>query len=166
MYRFAVRFSSVFVLLLSGAAAQESTGSISGDVTDPSGAAVPRATIVVTSVQTGIARKETSNASGSFVVTNLPVGDYSLTAEAAGFKKFEATKIRLDVNDRLKIPVHLEIGGTTETISVNESGAQLQTQSAELSDLIGAKQTQALPLNGRVFHAVSFSSELREVGRE
>jgi outer membrane receptor protein involved in Fe transport len=151
MYRFAVRFSSVFVLLLSGAAAQESTGSISGDVTDPSGAAVPRATIVVTSVQTGIARKETSNASGSFVVTNLPVGDYSLTAEAAGFKKFEATKIRLDVNDRLKIPVHLEIGGTTETISVNESGAQLQTQSAELSDLVGAQQTQALPLNGRVF---------------
>ncbi len=146
-----VRSSSVFLLLLSAAVGQESTGSISGDVTDPSGAAVPHATIVVTSVQTGVARKVTSSAGGSFVVTNLSVGDYSLTTEAPGFKKFEATKIRLDVNDRLKVPVRLEIGGTTETISVNESGAQLQTQSAELSDLIGAKQTQALPLNGRVF---------------
>ena len=140
---------SLFVV--SAAFAQESTGAISGTVTDPSGALVPRAEITITNVQTGVARKETSNANGLFVVTNLPVGNYSLTAEAQGFKKFEANQIRLDVNDRLTIPVHLEVGGTTETVTVNESGAQLQTQSAELSDLIGAKQTQALPLNGRVF---------------
>ena len=74
-----------------------------------------------------------------------------LPPKPRGFKKFEATQIRLDVNDRLTIPVHFEIGGTNETVSVNASGAQLQTESAELSDLIGARQTQALPLNGRVF---------------
>jgi outer membrane receptor protein involved in Fe transport len=144
-------FFSIFLLLAPTAGAQESTGTISGAVTDPSGASVPQAAIAVINVQTGIERHETSNTNGLFVVTNLPVGNYTLTAEAHGFKKFEANQIRLDVNDRLTIPVRLEIGGTTETVTVNESGAQLQTQSAELSDLIGARQTQALPLNGRVF---------------
>jgi outer membrane receptor protein involved in Fe transport len=145
------RFVVFSALVASVAFAQESTGAITGTVTDPSGALVPRAEIAVTNVQTGVVRKATSNTNGLFVVTNLAVGNYSLTAEAQGFKKFEANQIRLDVNDRLMIPVHLEVGGTTETISVNESGAQLQTQSADLSDLIGARQTQALPLNGRVF---------------
>lgn len=133
------------------AVAQESTGTISGTVTDPSGAVVPGANVSATNIQTGTVRREKSNGSGLFVITNLAVGNYSLAAEAPGFKRFEATQIRLDVNDRLNIPVHLEVGVATQTVTVNESGAQLQTQSAELSDLIGARQTQALPLNGRVF---------------
>jgi outer membrane receptor protein involved in Fe transport len=137
--------------MLSAAYAQESTGTISGTVTDPSGAVVPQAEITVTNVLTGVARKGKSNLSGLFVVTNLAVGNYTLAAEANGFKKFEATAIRVDVNDRLTIPVRLEIGGGAQTISVDASAAQLQTASAELSDLIGARQTQALPLNGRVF---------------
>lgn len=146
-----VRIAALLFFAHAFGIAQESTGSISGTVTDPSGAIVPRSAVTVTNVQTGVQRREESNASGLFVITNLPVGDYSLSAEATGFKKFEATGIRLNVNDRLTIPVHLELGGATETVSVNESSAQLQTQSAELSDLVGARQTQALPLNGRVF---------------
>jgi TonB-dependent Receptor Plug Domain len=85
------------------------------------------------------------------VVSNLPVGNYTLSTEAAGFKKFVASDIRVNVNDRLDIPVKMEIGGTTETVTVSETGVQLQTESAEQSTLIGAQQTQALPLNGRVF---------------
>lgn len=145
------RFFGIALLALATAVAQESTGTISGSVTDPSGAVVPNATVSVTQVETGTTRTTTSNASGLFVVTNLPVGNYSLSTAAHGFKNFEAKGIRLDVNDRLNIPVHLEVGGTTETVTVNESAAQLQTQSADLSNLIGARQTQALPLNGRVF---------------
>ncbi len=146
-----IRLVSLSLITLCAGWAQESTGSISGVVTDPSGAPVPQATLTITNAQTGVARKETSSSSGNFVVTNLAVGNYNLDADAKGFKRFEATQIRLDVNDRLNIPVHLEIGTATETVSVNESGEQLQTQSAELSDLVGARQTQALPLNGRVF---------------
>ncbi len=151
MHHWIVRFLGLALLALSIAIAQESTGTISGTVTDPSGAIIPNAAVAVTNVQTGVTRTTTSNASGLFVVTNLAVGNYSLSAEAHGFKKFEAKQIRLDVNDRLNIPVHLQIGGTSETVTVNESAAQLQTQSADLSNLIGARQTQALPLNGRVF---------------
>ena len=145
------RFLSIVLLMVSAAIAQESTGTISGTATDPSGAVVPQAEITVTNIQTGVERKISSNSSGLFVLTNLAVGNYTLTAKATGFKNFEATQIRLDVNDRLTIPVHFEIGGTNETVSINASGAQLQTESADLSDLIGARQTQALPLNGRVF---------------
>jgi outer membrane receptor protein involved in Fe transport len=151
MTRSAIRFISLLVVALCSGIAQESTGTISGVVTDPSGAPVPQAAITITNNQTGVVRRETSNSSGNFVATNLAVGDYGLSADAHGFKRFAATQIRLDVNDRLNIPVHLEIGTATETVSVSESGQQLQTQSAELSNLIGARQTQALPLNGRVF---------------
>ncbi|HSU32142.1 MAG TPA: carboxypeptidase regulatory-like domain-containing protein [Bryobacteraceae bacterium] len=146
-----VRLFFLFLLLLIAAVAQESTGSISGTVTDPTGASVPNAAITVTNEQTGVERKATSNGSGLFVITNLSVGNYRLTAEAPGFKQYQATQIRVDVNDRLSIPVNLVIGGTREVVSVNESGVQLQTQSAELSNLVGARETQALPLNGRVF---------------
>ncbi len=149
--RIIARFLSIVLLMVSAAVAQESTGTISGAATDPSGAVVPQAEIIVTNVQTGVERNVRSNSGGLFVLTNLAVGNYTLTAKATGFKNFEATQIRLDVNDRLVIPVHFEIGGTNETVSVNASGAQLQTESADLSDLIGARQTQALPLNGRVF---------------
>src|SRR6185312_1675977 len=149
--RIIARFLSIVLLMVSAAVAQESTGTISGAATDPSGAVVPQAEITVTNVQTGVERNVRSNSGGLFVLTNLAVGNYTLTAKATGFRNFEATQIRLDVNDRLVIPVHFEIGGTNETVSVNASGAQLQTESADLSDLIGARQTQALPLNGRVF---------------
>ncbi|HEY7306281.1 MAG TPA: carboxypeptidase regulatory-like domain-containing protein [Bryobacteraceae bacterium] len=145
------RLLGLALFALSTLFAQESTGTISGVVTDPSGAVIPNATVTVTQVQTGSARTTTTNANGLFVITNLPVGNYSLAAEGHGFKKFEMQNIRLDVNDRLNIPVHLEVGGTTETVTVNASAAELQTQSADLSNLIGARQTQALPLNGRVF---------------
>src|SRR5947209_10713471 len=102
-----VRFVPLALIALSIALGQESTGTISGTVTDPSGATIPGAQITITRVDTGVARKETSNAAGLFVLTNLAVGDYRLAAEASGFKRFEANQIRLDVNDRLTIPVHL-----------------------------------------------------------
>jgi outer membrane receptor protein involved in Fe transport len=149
--RISARFLSIVLLMVSAAIAQESTGTISGVATDPSGAVVAQAEITVTNVQTRVERNVRSNSDGLFVLTNLAVGNYTLTAKATGFKTFEATQIRLDVNDRLTVPVRFEIGGTNETVSVNASGAQLQTESADLSDLIGARQTQALPLNGRVF---------------
>jgi outer membrane receptor protein involved in Fe transport len=151
MPRFLVCLFSLFLLLAAAIFAQESTGSISGTVTDPSGASVPNAAITITNEQTGVERKINSNTSGFFAITNLSVGNYKLAADAQGFKQFQAIHIRLDVNDRLTIPVKLEVGETKEVVNVEASSLQLQTQSAELSNLIGAQQTQALPLNGRVF---------------
>jgi outer membrane receptor protein involved in Fe transport len=142
---------SLMMLALGLLRAQESTGNISGTVTDPSGAVVPGVSVTVRNVATGVTRSVKTTSAGLFFVTNLAVGNYDLIAEAQGFKKFAAGNIRLNVNDRLNIPVSLEVGGATETVSVSATAAQLQTESAEQSSLIGDKQTQALPLNGRVF---------------
>ena len=73
--------------MVSAAVAQESTGTISGAATDPSGAVVPQAEIIVTNVQTGVARNGHSNSGGLFVLTNLAVGNYTLTAKATRFQK-------------------------------------------------------------------------------
>lgn len=146
-----MRMLGMMLLALGLAYSQESTGNISGTVTDPSGAVVPEVSVTVTNAGTGVTRSVKTTSAGLFVVTNLPVGNYDLSVSAPGFKKFTAQRIRVNVNDRLNIPVALEVGGATETVSVSETGVQLQAQSAEQSSLIGARQTQALPLNGRVF---------------
>jgi outer membrane receptor protein involved in Fe transport len=112
---------------------------------------VENARITVTNTSTGVTRSTQTTSAGVFYLSNLPVGNYRLTVESPGFKRYEATGIRLDVNDRLNFPIALALGGTTETVQVSASSAQLQTESSDISNLIGSVQTQAMPLNGRVF---------------
>jgi len=133
---------------------QETTGNISGTVSDPSGAIVPGATVVVTSVSTAAERTTTTTSAGVFFFTRLPVGDYRLSVDMQGFKKYEATGIRLDVNDKLDFHIALEVGQRTETITVTAETPALQTETGEVSNLIGSAQTQIMPLNGRVFNSL------------
>ncbi|MFN7992284.1 MAG: carboxypeptidase regulatory-like domain-containing protein [Bryobacteraceae bacterium] len=138
-------------LIVSALVAQETTGNISGTVTDPSGSAIPNAAVTATNTGTGATRATRTTAAGVFFMNAMPVGNYALSAEAAGFKKYEARNIRLDVNDKLNFAVHMEVGAISESVEVSAEAAQLQTESGEISNLIGAAQTQAMPLNGRVF---------------
>jgi outer membrane receptor protein involved in Fe transport len=98
-----------------------------------------------------VSRSTDTTTAGIFFLNNLPVGDYTLIVEMSGFKRWEAKGVRLDVNDRLSFPVHMEIGALTEHIEVAAEAAQLQTETAAVANLVGATQTQALPLNGRVY---------------
>ena len=93
--------------------AQEITGNISGTVTDPSGSVIPNAAVTAVNTGTGAARATQATSAGVFFLNNLPVGNYTLTVEAAGFKKHEAKGIRLDVNDRLNFAIKMEIGAVT-----------------------------------------------------
>ena len=131
--------------------AQEITGNISGTVTDPTGSVIPAANVTVTNTGTGVARTTQATSTGVFFLNNLPVGNYRLTVESTGFKKYDATGIRLDVNDRLNFGIKMEIGALSEAVEVSAAAVQLQTETGEISNLVGAAQTQALPLNGRVF---------------
>jgi len=116
--------------------AQESTGKISGTVSNPAGAIVPHAGVTVSNSETGLKRTTKTNASGLFFVSNLPIGNYTLSIEASGFKKFVASNIRVNVNDRLDIPVRMEIGGMTETVSVTETaGADPQPRVRQMARL-------------------------------
>jgi outer membrane receptor protein involved in Fe transport len=132
--------------------AQEITASISGMVTDPSGGVVPDATVKVMNINTGAQRTTATTQAGVFFFIRLPIGDYRLSVEKTGFKKQEQTGIHLDVNDKLNLNITLEVGAVTQSVTVTGEAALLSTQTAEVSNLVGANQTQALPLNGRAFN--------------
>ena len=153
--RIALATCLVMATLASGRLySQETTGNISGTVSDPSGAVIPGARVVVTNVRTAAERTTTTTSAGVFFFTRLPVGDYRLSVDTEGFKKYEAAGIHLDVNDKLDFPIVLQVGKRTESVTVTAETTGLQTETGEVSSLIGSAQTQAMPLNGRVFNAL------------
>jgi hypothetical protein len=133
--------------------AQEITGTISGTVNDTSGGVVPEAKVTLLSENTGVSRKAATNASGVFFFNRLPIGRYVLAVEKAGFKRFERPGVVLNVDDKLNFDIVLQVGAVTEKVTVSaEATPILQTETAEISNLVGAAQTELLPLNGRDFN--------------
>src|SRR5580700_1333891 len=133
-------------------AAWAQTGSITGTVKDSSGAAVSGATVVVTSPERGITRKTTSNSTGEYNESALAPGSYDVIVTATGFKKYEAKGVILDVGEKARVDVPLEVGATsTEVIVQGENVAQVETQSSELAGTVTGKEITQLELNGRNF---------------
>ena len=130
--------------------AQTNFGRISGAVKDPSGAVIHDAKVTVANQATGLNRTVTTDESGFFVVTNLPVGDYSVTVEKDGFKKATGTGYTLVADGRLTVDFALETGAISDTINVTAStGETINTTSGELSRVVDQSQVQDLALNGR-----------------
>jgi hypothetical protein len=129
--------------------AQSDLGSISGFVKDPSGAVVPKAQVTVKNEATGTERRANTNESGFYTVTNIPAGMYTVIAEMAGFKKFEARNNKLDPSAALAVDVALTVGASTETVEVAASAQVLQTESATNQALVTRQQIDLLELNGR-----------------
>ncbi len=134
--------------------AQTSTGTVSGTVMDPAEGIIPNANVAITNTLTGSSRRAPTSSAGLFVFNSLPVGNYQLTVEVPGFKTYHAEGIRLDVSDRLHLIVKMEVGQTTQSITVQSEAGDLQTESADLSNLVAPVQIQNLPLNGRVYSQV------------
>jgi hypothetical protein len=131
------------------------TASLSGTITDPSGARVPKATVKLTNPDTGITRLDKSTATGEFNFAFLPEGTYVLEASAPGFKTTKQTGIVLSGGDTQTMTVSLTIG-STEQIEVNAGGPLLQTQDANISTELTTKQVEELPLNLR--NVLSFAT--------
>jgi hypothetical protein len=130
----------------------EVTGSISGVVTDPSGAIVPNAVVILRSGDTGLERKIQANAQGSYEFLAVPVGDnYSVRVEAAGFRAAVQSGIKLEVNQKYRADFKLIVGAVTATIEVSGATTQVDTSSTQLGDVIGTKKMTSLPLNGRSY---------------
>jgi hypothetical protein len=129
--------------------AQTDNGNIVGYVKDPSGAVVPKAKVALKNEATGIVSQTTTNDSGYYVVNSVPSGFYSLTAEAPGFKKFEAVHNKLDANSTLSIDAPLQVGAASDTVEVVASAQALQTESGAVEKLITRDQIDSLELNGR-----------------
>ncbi len=160
MTRFGLRIwilAAVALLALSSlvAIAQESTGSISGTITDPSGAIVKGATVTLTNTDRGQdIRKLTTNSAGFYTATSLPLGAYSVKISFKGFKSEVVTGIVLHVADDLTVNRTLTVGNAEETISVLADQVQLNLQDATSAGLINSTQIDQLPLMTRNYETL------------
>jgi hypothetical protein len=147
----AVAAVSLLSLIAVCAAAQETGGSISGQVLDGSGARVTGAEVIAHHVDTGGKRRTMTGQDGVYAFPDLPIGGYELSVSHPGFKKALKKGIELHVSDRLGIEVRLEVGELAQEVSVTDSVEQVQTESAEQGSLISGEQVRELQLNGRSF---------------
>jgi hypothetical protein len=126
-------------------------GSISGTVKDRSGAMVPKATVTATNTDTGVRQMVTTNGTGAYAFPGLPVGHYDVDIAVAGFRPYRRAGITVDVNAALLVDAVLELGGTSETVTVKESLVQVETASTQLGEVVTAANLTAVPLNGRSY---------------
>ena len=127
------------------------TGSISGVVTDKSGAVVSGAKVVATNTQTGVQTEATTEGKGFFSLPALPVGTYNVEITAAGFKSFTTTGLKVDANSALRADASLEVGATSERVEVSSEAVHVETQSTQMGEVITGKNMTAVPLNGRSY---------------
>src|SRR5579859_1182892 len=128
--------------------AQENA-TITGTVTDSSGAVVPNAPISLTNQATGQTRQTVSNSAGAYNFANVGVGNFTLTASVSGFQKFVKTDIVVNVAQTLEEDVVLTAGSQAETVTVQADALQVQTETSEVSNLISGEQVTQLATNGR-----------------
>src|SRR5713226_5496459 len=128
---------------------QVATGNIRGTVVDASEAVVPNVTVTLTNVNTGWRRTVTTNDAGDFNAPSMPLGDYQITAELAGFQKKVISGINLQVDQTATIRIVLEPGAVSQSIEVNAAAPLLDSQTSSLGQVIENKRIIELPLNGR-----------------
>jgi hypothetical protein len=138
-----------FWLLGVAAYGADPTGTIAGTVLDPSGAAVPGAKITATALATGLTRLTTSAADGGYLFPLLPVGLYSVSVEAHSFRRSEQKGIQVQADQSSTVPIKLELGLTTETVSVQANADLVETRTGTLSKVVTQQSIIELPLNGR-----------------
>ncbi len=139
------------VLLVSTVALASITGSISGVVTDPSGAVVTGATVVATNTQTGIKNTVTTDSKGFFSFPSLPVGTYDVQVTQTGFKTYSKTGLVIDANSALRADATLQLGAASEKIEVTSDTVHVETENTQMGDVITGKSMTAVPLNGRAY---------------
>jgi hypothetical protein len=133
------------------AGAQMGTASLGGLVTDPSGSAVPRATVTLESVTQKYSRSTASNSSGEYKIPALPPGDYKLTVAASGFTEAARTDISLTSGQASTLDVSLTVAGSSQQVTVSGAPPLLQTESATLGTTIRTRQAADLPVLGGSF---------------
>lgn len=133
--------------MAASALAQGDRGAISGLVTDPAGASVPNATVTLRNLDTGSEYQTVTTETGNYTVAQLPAGAYELTVAASGFAKHVQQGVRALVASTVRVDVSLQVGTSSDSVTVNADAALLQTESAEQSHVISSQTIDSLPLN-------------------
>ena len=145
--------------------AQEVRGKISGQVLDPSKASIPGATVTVTDVARGTTVSLTTNGEGLFQANYLLSGTYQVVVETPGFKKYIQSGVVLQINENRELDITLEVGGTTETVTVTAEAANLNTADANLGQTVDAKRIEELPLvHGDPYTLIGLSAGVTYTG--
>jgi len=140
-----------FVLFALGLAPASITGSISGVVTDTSGAVVSGASVVATDTLTGVKTAVRTDAKGFYSLPTLAIGTYDLEITQSGFKTYRKTGLVIDANAALRADANLEVGAISEKVEVSTDSVHVETQSTQMGEVITGKSMEAVPLNGRSY---------------
>jgi hypothetical protein len=146
------RFLAILAMCLFAvmqSSAQFDTAQVLGTVRDQTGGSVSKAVVTLLNVDTGIQAKTTADESGNYTFSDVKIGTYKLTAEAAGFSAEVASDVKVDVGARQRVDFALTVGAVTETVSVTGTAAALETDASEHGQVINGTAIADLPLNGR-----------------
>jgi hypothetical protein len=143
------RIVSLFVLFLLATTflmAQQDRATFTGTVTDQTGSVIPGVAVTVQNIDTNSAYNSTTNDVGNYTVPNLPIGNYRISFETPGFKRFVRENLTLNIAQVQRIDVQLQVGATTESIEVTAAAPLLQTETPEVGTVMGTKRVIDLPL--------------------
>jgi len=166
---FRTGFAICGILVVAGlrVAAQTPNAGITGTVTDAGGARVPNVDIVVRKVDTGLTFRAKSSEDGTYAIPAIPIGAAELTATAQGFKQFVRKNILLEVNQRMRLDIVLELGTVTETVTVTAEAPRIDIEDSALGAVVEQERIEQLPLNGRhVFSLVQLVAGVQPIDRD
>ena len=129
--------------------AQFETAEVVGTVHDPTGGAMPKASVTLTNLGTGIQAKTITDENGNYDFFNVKVGRYSVIVEHTGFSKATAADVTVDVGARQRVDFSMQVGAVTESVEVTSVAASLETESSDHGQVVSAAAVAELPLNGR-----------------
>jgi hypothetical protein len=141
---------TVGLILVPKSSAQGITGTITGTVTDPNGAAVPSATVTITQIETNSVHTVTTSDVGSFTVTQLSPGTYNVKIDAASFKSVQQSTIVLAIDQIAQVNVQMQVGAASDTVEVTSTAPVIQTEDSSVGLVVDAQAIQNTPLNGRL----------------
>ncbi|GAC1702473.1 MAG: hypothetical protein NVS9B4_07940 [Candidatus Acidiferrum sp.] len=143
-------FTWLFIVLLS-VSGQVTSGTITGTITDASGASLPGVKITITNIQKNDSREYTTDETGGYTAPFLIPGLYRVAAEKEGFKRAASSDITLNVDDKARVDIVLGLGSVNEVVSVSAASPLVRVESSELGEVIEERAVRELPLNGRNF---------------
>jgi len=129
--------------------AQTATSVIFGTVTDSTGSAVPNVPVTATETATHVSEKVVTNETGNYVFPNVRPGTYTVSCEAAGFRKAEVDNVLVEVNQRGRVDLSMQLGEVREVVAVQSSTTTVDTFSSTVKDVVDSNRMDVLPLNGR-----------------
>jgi Carboxypeptidase regulatory-like domain/TonB dependent receptor len=152
-FRFAAL--SILCLQLVAVAHAQSSSSLGGTVTDPTGATVPNAIVAARNIGTGVEWTSQTDSAGAFLFASLPIGRYHIEVSATGFRKSVIAELNLPVATAVTKDIQLEVGQVSQQVEINADAAVVETATTGLGQIINDKTVQDIPLNGRHFTDLS-----------